>query len=135
MVYWVTTTAHSSARMYYEFAKGLASGSLDLFTRPTIPVGYTRYPNEIMFTSRRWAEAQYPLSHFADMDRGGHFAAFEVPELFVPDVRTCFRSTEGLRTEKGDDGRLRRQGRGGDGRGERDRPRACPHRGARACAS
>jgi pimeloyl-ACP methyl ester carboxylesterase len=91
MVYWVTTTAHSSARMYYEFAKGLASGSLDLFSPLQVPVGYARYPNEIMSTSRRWAEAQHPLSHFADMPRGGHFAAFEVPELFVPDIRECFR--------------------------------------------
>jgi pimeloyl-ACP methyl ester carboxylesterase len=92
MVYWVTTTAHSSARMYYEFAKGLSSGSLDLFSPLQVPLGYARYPNEIMYTSKRWAEAQFPLSHFADMPRGGHFAAFEVPELFVPDVRECFRS-------------------------------------------
>jgi pimeloyl-ACP methyl ester carboxylesterase len=91
MVYWVTTTAHSSARMYYEFAHGLASGSLDIFSPLKVPVGYARYPNEIMCTSRRWAEAQHPLSHFADMPRGGHFAAFEVPELFVPDIRECFR--------------------------------------------
>jgi microsomal epoxide hydrolase len=91
MVYWVTATAHSSARMYYEFDKGLKAGDLDIVSRPTQPVGYTRYPKEIMRTSRRWAEAQYPISHFADMDRGGHFAAFEVPELFVPDIRACFR--------------------------------------------
>jgi hypothetical protein len=78
--------------MYYEFDKALKSGQLDLFSRVTVPVGYTRYPNEIMRTSRRWAESQYPISHFADMDRGGHFAAFEVPDLFVPDVRACFRS-------------------------------------------
>ena len=91
MIYWVTTTAHSSARMYYEFAHGLADGSLDLFSPITIPVGYARYSNEIMSTSRRWAEAQFPLNHFADMPRGGHFAAMEVPDLFVPDVRECFR--------------------------------------------
>jgi hypothetical protein len=78
--------------MYYEFAKGLSSGSLDLFSPLQVPLGYARYPNEIMYTSKRWAEAQFPLSHFADMPRGGHFAAFEVPELFVPDVRECFRS-------------------------------------------
>jgi len=92
MVYWVTATAHSSARMYFEFDKGLKNGKLDLFSPITVPVGYARYPNEIMFTSRRWAEAQFPINHFADMPRGGHFAAFEVPELFVPDVRECFRS-------------------------------------------
>jgi hypothetical protein len=87
MVYWLTATAHSSVRMYYEFDKGLKNGSLDLFSKVTQPVGYARYPKEIMRTSRRWAEAQYDLIHFADMPRGGHFAAFEVPELFVPDVR------------------------------------------------
>ena len=92
MVYWVTATAHSSARMYYEFDKGLKNGQLDLFSPITVPVGYARYPNEIMFTSRRWAEAQFPINHFAEMPRGGHFAAFEVPDLFVPDVRECFRS-------------------------------------------
>jgi epoxide hydrolase len=91
MVYWVSATAHSSARMYYEFNQGLHDGSLDLFSPVTPPVGYARYPKEIMRTSRRWAEAQYPISHFSDQERGGHFAAFEVPELFVPDVRECFR--------------------------------------------
>jgi len=93
MVYWVTATAHSSARMYYEFTHGLADGSLDLFSPITVPVGYTRYPNEIMCTSKRWAEAQFPtLHHFAEMPEGGHFAAFEVPDLFVDDVRACFRT-------------------------------------------
>jgi pimeloyl-ACP methyl ester carboxylesterase len=92
MVYWVTATAHSSARMYYEFAHGLADGTLDLFSPIEIPVGYTRFPNEIMTTSKRWAEAQFPtLNHFVEMPRGGHFAAMEVPDLFVPDVRECFR--------------------------------------------
>ncbi len=89
MVYWVTATAHSAGRFYYEFDKGLRSGDLDIMARPTQPVGYTRYPKEIMRTSRRWFEAQYPLSHFADMPRGGHFAAFECPDLFVPDIREC----------------------------------------------
>jgi epoxide hydrolase len=94
MVYWVTTTAHSAGRFYYEFDKGLRTGDLDVMARPTQPVGYARYPKEIMRTSRRWFEAQYALHHFADMPRGGHFAAFECPDLFVPDVRTCF---QGLR--------------------------------------
>jgi len=95
--YWVTGTAHSSARMYYEFDKGLKDGKLDVFSRGTVPVGYTRYPKEIMRTSRRWAEAQYPISYFADQEHGGHFAAFEVPDLFVPDVRECFRPLRGAK--------------------------------------
>ena len=62
MVYWVTATAHSAGRFYYEFDKGLRSGDLDIMARPTQPVGYARYPKEIMRTSRRWFAAQYPLS-------------------------------------------------------------------------
>ena len=50
MVYWVTATAHSAGRFYYEFDKGLRSGDLDLLARPTQPVGYARYPKEIMRT-------------------------------------------------------------------------------------
>ena len=92
MLYWLTATAHSSARMYYEFDKGLKAGTLDIFSKATQPVGYARYPKEIVRTSRRWAEAQYDISHFADMPRGGHFAAFEVPDLFVPDVREWART-------------------------------------------
>jgi pimeloyl-ACP methyl ester carboxylesterase len=92
MLYWLTATAHSAARMYFEFDKGLKAGTLDLFSKVTQPVGYARYPKEIMRTSRRWAEAQYPIAHFADMPRGGHFAAFEVPDLYVSDVREWARS-------------------------------------------
>jgi microsomal epoxide hydrolase len=92
MLYWVTTTAHSSARMYYEFNKGLRSGSIDIGSKVTVPVGYARYPKEIVRTSRRWAEAFYPIEYFSAPPRGGHFAAFEVPEVFVDDVRAWARA-------------------------------------------
>ena len=92
MVYWLTATAHSAARMYYEFGVGLRDGTLGILAEVTVPVGYARYPKEIIQTSRRWAEAGYPIAHFADMPHGGHFAAFECPDLFVPDVRACFRA-------------------------------------------
>jgi microsomal epoxide hydrolase len=92
MLYWVTATAHSSVRLYYEFTRALVSGQINLGTRVEVPTGYARYPNEIMQTSRRWAERDYNLVHYADMPRGGHFAAMEQPELFVDDVRTCFRA-------------------------------------------
>jgi len=91
MLYWVTDTAHSSLRLYYEFDHALRSGQLNLGTRVEVPTGYARYPKEIMQTSRRWAERDYNLVHYADMPRGGHFAAMEQPELFVDDVRACFR--------------------------------------------
>ncbi len=92
MLYWVTATAHSSVRMYYEFVRALGSGDVNLGARVEVPTGYARYPKEIIQTSRRWAERSYNLVHFADMPRGGHFAAMEEPELFVDDVRACFRS-------------------------------------------
>jgi len=91
MVYWVTATAHSAGRLYYEVMRGFADGSIDPLAQPTQPVGYARYPKEIMRTSERWFGMQYPLSHFAAMPRGGHFAAFECPDLYVPNVRECFR--------------------------------------------
>lgn len=86
MLYWLTTTAHSAGRMYYEFTQALHRGEVS-FDKSPVPVGYARYPKEIMRTSRRWAEAQHDIVHFADLPHGGHFAAMEVPELFVDDVR------------------------------------------------
>ncbi len=91
MLYWLTGTATSSVRFYYEFARALAGGALTLGARVDAPTGYARYPKEILRTSRRWAERQYHLVHFVDMPRGGHFAAMEQPELFVDDLRACFR--------------------------------------------
>jgi microsomal epoxide hydrolase len=91
MVYWVTATAHSSARLYYEVMQGFANGSIDPLAKPTQPVGYTRYPKEIMRTSERWFGMQYRLAYFNEMSRGGHFAAFECPDLYIPDIRACFR--------------------------------------------
>jgi pimeloyl-ACP methyl ester carboxylesterase len=92
MLYWLTTTATSSARTYFEFERAVRSGVLDIFGRVEVPTGYTVYPGEIMRTSRRWAERSYDLVYFNEQPRGGHFAAFEVPDLFVPDIRACFRS-------------------------------------------
>jgi pimeloyl-ACP methyl ester carboxylesterase len=59
---------------------------------PTIPVGFTTFPGEICQTPRSWAEASYPtLSYFHEADRGGHFAAWEEPELFATELRAAFR--------------------------------------------
>ena len=62
MVYWVTATAHSSGRLYYEVMQGFATGGIDPLAKPTQPVGYARYPKEIMRTSERWFGMQYPLA-------------------------------------------------------------------------
>ena len=92
MLYWVTGTATSSVRFYYEFNDALRAGRLPFGARIDVPTGYARYPKEIMRTSRRWAERDHHLVHYAELPHGGHFAAMEQPELFVDDVRTCFRS-------------------------------------------
>ncbi len=87
MLYWVTGSAASSARLYWEsFA---VFGSTD---RVRVPTGVARFPREINQAPRHWCEAIYPITHWTDMPRGGHFAAFEQPELFVEDVRTFFRT-------------------------------------------
>jgi pimeloyl-ACP methyl ester carboxylesterase len=86
MMYWATNSATSSARIYWEsFGKA----------RPTqlaVPVGVTVYPKEIVPPVRAWMEADYPkIVHWTEQPKGGHFAAFEQPELFVADIRNCFR--------------------------------------------
>ena len=59
---------------------------------PPIPVGFTTFPGEIWRTPRSWVEASYPnLIYFNELDKGGHFAAFEQPDAFVNELRTAFR--------------------------------------------
>ncbi len=87
-LYWLTNTAVSSARLYWEsklafFApKGVA-----------IPTGVSSFPDEIYSAPQSWAERAYPkLVHYGKLDRGGHFAAWEQPELFTSELRATFRS-------------------------------------------
>jgi microsomal epoxide hydrolase len=88
MLYWLTGTAHSAGRLYYE-AERLGGSVPD--RRVDVPVGVAAYPGEIIRPARRWAEQRYDLRHWTEMPRGGHFAAFEEPELLVDDVRAFFR--------------------------------------------
>jgi pimeloyl-ACP methyl ester carboxylesterase len=85
--YWFTSSAASSARLYWESFRTLqGAGAVDL------PTGITVFPKEIVRPSRRWAEKVYrDLRWFEEVDRGGHFAALEQPELFVDQLRGCFR--------------------------------------------
>jgi pimeloyl-ACP methyl ester carboxylesterase len=94
-VYWHTSTAASSARIYWEdgFARPSGRGARRQPEPLAVPVGVSVFPREIFRPSRRWCERSYPDLRFYDQpDRGGHFAAFEQPELFVDQVRRAFRS-------------------------------------------
>jgi pimeloyl-ACP methyl ester carboxylesterase len=58
-----------------------------------VPVGFTQFPGEIVRTPRSWVEQAYPtLTYFNKVDKGGHFAAWEEPELFAAEIRAAFRS-------------------------------------------
>jgi pimeloyl-ACP methyl ester carboxylesterase len=86
MLYWLTGAGASSARLYWESFRTM---NLDPVR---VPVGCSIFPKEIFRTSRRWAEKRFEkLIHFNEMEKGGHFAAFEQPELYVNEVRTWAR--------------------------------------------
>ena len=85
MLYWATGSGASSARLYWEsFSSFITDGRVEL------PTGVAAFPKEILRTPRRWCEAAYNITHWSTMPRGGHFAAFEQPDLFVDDVRAFF---------------------------------------------
>ncbi len=85
-IYWHTRTATSSARLYWEDYPDRD------FTPIAVPSGISIFPQEIFRVSRRWAESRFTdLRYYNRLDRGGHFAALEQPELFVEELRRCFR--------------------------------------------
>jgi pimeloyl-ACP methyl ester carboxylesterase len=86
-VYWLTGTGASAARSYWESGQGQAATQA-----VSVPVGFTSFPGEIWRTPRGWAEQIYPtLTYFNEVDKGGHFAAWEEPELFTTEVRAAFK--------------------------------------------
>jgi epoxide hydrolase len=86
MLYWLTGTATSAARLYCEAARA-GTGALSEWTgRVDVPTGYAVYPYELMRIPRVWAQNRYNLIHYSVQERGGHFAAFEQPQLFAADV-------------------------------------------------
>ena len=85
MVYWVSGTAASSARLYWESFQVWRGGA-----RVELPTGVAAFPGELLKAPRSWCEPTYNITHWTDMPRGGHFAAFEQPELFVEDLRAFF---------------------------------------------
>jgi pimeloyl-ACP methyl ester carboxylesterase len=95
-MYWLTNTAVSSARLYWDTRQTAKSGFFDP-RGVAIPVAVTVFPDEIYAAPRSWAERAYPkLIYFNKLDKGGHFAAWEQPDPFVREMREGFRS---LRTE------------------------------------
>ena len=94
-LYWLTGTGASAARSYWEDGQALAAALASGQAPPevSVPVGFTTFPGEIWRTPRSWVEAVYPnLTYFNEVDRGGHFAAWEEPQLFSEEVRAAFRS-------------------------------------------
>jgi pimeloyl-ACP methyl ester carboxylesterase len=93
-LYWLTNTGVSASRLYWEYKGGFFNAK-----GVSIPVAVTVFPGEQYQAPRSWAEQAYPnLIYFSEVDKGGHFAAWEEPELFTTEVRAAFRS---LRTNGG----------------------------------
>jgi pimeloyl-ACP methyl ester carboxylesterase len=94
-LYWLTGTGVSAARSYWEDGRALAQARASGQAPPevSIPVGFTTFPGEIWRTPRSWVENSYSnVSYFNEVDKGGHFAAWEEPELFSSEMREAFRS-------------------------------------------
>ena len=94
-LYWVTGTGASAARWYWETGRAQAAAGAAGEAPPpvSVPVGFTTFPGEIFPAPRSWVETAYPgVAYFNEVDRGGHFAAWEEPELFSAEMRAAFRS-------------------------------------------
>jgi pimeloyl-ACP methyl ester carboxylesterase len=94
-LYWLTGTGASAARWYWEFGQALAAARTAGQAPPAVavPVGFTTFPGEIWAAPRSWVETLYPgLTYFNEVDRGGHFAAWEQPALFAAELREAFQS-------------------------------------------
>jgi pimeloyl-ACP methyl ester carboxylesterase len=98
-LYWLTNTAISSARLYWETTQISTGGGFFDVRGVTIPVAVSAFPDEIYAAPRSWAERAYPkLIYYNKLDKGGHFAAWEQPQLFSGEMRAAFRS---LRSHNG----------------------------------
>jgi hypothetical protein len=94
-LYWLTGTGTSAARSYWESygAAAVAAAAAQAPPEVSVPVGFTTFPGEIWAAPRSWVEGSYgTLTYFNEVDRGGHFAAWEEPDLFAAEVRAAFRS-------------------------------------------
>jgi pimeloyl-ACP methyl ester carboxylesterase len=92
-VYWLTGTGASAARSYWESGQAQAKAAGQAPPPMALPFGFTTFPGEIWRTPRSWVEKAYPnVTYFNEVDRGGHFAAWEEPQLFSEELRAAFRS-------------------------------------------
>jgi pimeloyl-ACP methyl ester carboxylesterase len=92
-LYWLTNTAASSARIYWENrGQSLISSADQKTAEISVPVAITVFPDEVVRAQEAWARRAFPkLIYFHDADRGGHFAAWEYPELFAAELRAAFK--------------------------------------------
>jgi pimeloyl-ACP methyl ester carboxylesterase len=91
-LYWLTGTGASAARNYWEDGRARARFAVEPPPPASVPVGFTTFPDEIFAAPRSWAEVAYPdLAYFNEAAKGGHFAAWEEPEVFSSEVRAAFR--------------------------------------------
>ncbi len=94
-LYWLTGTGASAARSYWESGQATAKAQAAGQAPPpmTLPFAFTTFPGEIWKTPRSWVEKNYPnVTYFNEVDKGGHFAAWEEPQLFSEELRAAFRS-------------------------------------------
>jgi pimeloyl-ACP methyl ester carboxylesterase len=90
-LYWLTGTGASAARSYWESGQAQARAAGHAPPPVPVPVGFTTFPDEIFRAPRSWVEMSYPnLTYFNEVDKGGHFAAWEEPELFASELRATF---------------------------------------------
>jgi pimeloyl-ACP methyl ester carboxylesterase len=93
-LYWLTGTGASTSRSYWEaYGPDAPAASQKPLPASTVPFGFTTFPGEIWKTPRSWVDASYPnVVYFNQVDKGGHFAAWEEPELFATEIRAAFRT-------------------------------------------
>jgi pimeloyl-ACP methyl ester carboxylesterase len=92
-LYWLTGTGASAARSYWEHGRAAAAAAGQAPPEVSLPVGFTTFPDEIFRAPRSWVEQSYPnLVYFHEAERGGHFAAWEEPQLFSEELRAAFRT-------------------------------------------
>ena len=100
MLYWLSNAGASSARLYWE-------GGDDTAIRTRVPVGVSQFAKAPHYAPRAWAERYYPnIIHWNEFPDGGHFAAWERPEIFVHELRTCFRRLRASRDQSAPDDRI-----------------------------